>query len=179
MKQRRDAGEDYRVDEELSAELRHAQQLMERANTPGLDAQERRRLLEELLGDYASTAHLRAPVYVDYGYNLHVGEGTFANFGLTALDVAEIRIGAHVQIGPHVQLLTPTHPLDPQARRDGWEGGRPIVIEDNVWLGGGALVMPGVTVGHDAVVGAGAVVTKDVPPRTVVVGNPARVVRSL
>jgi maltose O-acetyltransferase len=103
----------------------------------------------------------------------------FANFGLVALDVAPITIGDDVQIGPNVQLLTPTHPLDPDLRRAKWESAKPIVIEDNAWLGGGAIVLPGVTVGANAIVGAGAVVTKDVPTNTVVVGNPARVTRTL
>ncbi|WP_286959810.1 sugar O-acetyltransferase [Arsenicicoccus sp. UBA7492] len=178
MRERRDAGDPYRVDEELGAAMERAQATMRRANACE-DADERRRLLEELLGSYAETAHLRAPVYVDYGDNLHVGEGTFANYGLMALDVAEIRIGAQVQMGPNVQLLTPTHPVEPGPRREGWEGARPITIEDNVWIGGGAIVLAGVTVGRDSIVGAGAVVTKDVPRGVVVVGNPARVVREL
>ncbi|WP_309248115.1 sugar O-acetyltransferase [Rothia santali] len=116
---------------------------------------------------------------MDYGWNLHVGDRLFANFGLTALDTCEIRIGDDVQIGPNVQLLTPTHPLHPVDRARGWEGGLPITIEDNVWLGGGAIVMPGVTIGRDSVIGAGAVVTRDVPPLSVAVGSPARVIRTI
>jgi maltose O-acetyltransferase len=100
------------------------------------------------------------------------------NCGLVALDVAAITIGDDVQIGPNVQLLTPTHPLDAELRRAKWEAAEPIVIHDNAWLGGGAIVLPGVTVGENAVVGAGAVVTKTVAPNVVVAGNPARVVRS-
>ena len=103
----------------------------------------------------------------------------FANFGLVALDVAPIRIGDDVQIGPNVQLLTPTHPLDPGLRRAKWEAAEPIEIGANAWLGGGAIVLPGVTIGENSVVGAGAVVTRDVPSDVVVVGNPARVIRSL
>jgi maltose O-acetyltransferase len=103
----------------------------------------------------------------------------FANVGLVALDVAPIRIGDDAQIGPNVQLLTPTHPLDPDLRRARWEAAEPIAIGANVWLGGGAIVLPGVTIGADAVVGAGAVVTRDVPARAVMVGNPARVLRQL
>ncbi|WP_392467563.1 sugar O-acetyltransferase [Arsenicicoccus cauae] len=178
MRERRDAGDPYRVDEELGAAMERAQATMRRANACE-DEGERRRLLEQLLGSYAETAHLRAPVYVDYGDNLHVGEGTFANYGLMALDVAEIRIGAQVQMGPNVQLLTPTHPVEPEPRREGWEAARPITVEDNVWIGGGAIILAGVTVGQDSIVGAGAVVTKDVPRGVVVVGNPARVVREL
>ena len=101
------------------------------------------------------------------------------NFGGVFLDVAEIRIGSAVQMGPHVQLLTPTHPLDPEERRAGWESAEPIIIGDNAWLGGGVVVCPGVTIGADTVVGAGAVVTRDLPDGVVAVGNPARVIRSV
>ena len=143
------------------------------------DAEKARELMSELLGSFGEGSTLRGPVHVDYGLNVHVGRGVFANFGLTALDVCEIRIGDHVQIGPHVQLLCPTHPLHPEDRKRMWEGGLPITIEDNVWLGGGAIILAGVTVGHDSVIGAGAVVTKDVPPFSVAVGSPARVVKTI
>jgi maltose O-acetyltransferase len=122
---------------------------------------------------------VRPPLYVDYGSNITVGARTFVNYNLTALDVAAITIGEDCQIGPNVQLLTPTHPLEPQPRRDKLEAAQPITIGDNVWLGGGAIVLPGVTIGDNSVVGAGAVVTKDVPANVVVVGNPARPVREL
>ncbi len=124
-------------------------------------------------------ALLLPPVRVDYGDRLLVGEGTFANYGLVALDVAEIRIGARCQIGPGVQLLTPVHPLEPTPRQVGLESADPITIEDNVWLGGGVIVCPGVRIGQGCVVGAGSVVTKDLPAYTLAVGNPARVVRAL
>ena len=143
------------------------------------DRTTRRALLEEHLGSVGEDVELRPPIQVDYGTRLHVGARTFANFGLVALDVAEIRIGADVQIGPYVQLLTPTHPIDPDLRRAKWEAAEPITIGDNVWLGGGVVVCPGVTIGHDTVVGAGSVVTRDLPPRVVAVGSPARVVREL
>ena len=122
---------------------------------------------------------LRPPLYVDYGTNLVIGDRVFANFGLTALDVAHITIGNDVQIGPHVQLLTPTHPTDPVERRDKWEAASPIVIGDNVWLGGGAIVLAGVTIGENSIIGAGAVVTKDIPANVVAVGNPAKVIKNL
>jgi maltose O-acetyltransferase len=136
-------------------------------------------LLAELLGSLGEGAHVRPPLYVDYGSNISIGARTFVNFGLTALDVAAITVGEDCQIGPHVQLLTPTHPLEPGPRRDKLEAAKPVTIGDNVWLGGGAIVLPGVTVGDDSVVGAGAVVTKDVPAGVVVVGSPARQVRTL
>ena len=135
--------------------------------------------LRAALPHLAPGARLLPPVRVDYGENIAVGEGTFANYGLVALDVAPITIGARCQIGPGVQLLTPVHPLEPAPRRAGLESADPIVIGDNVWLGGGVIVCPGVRIGDDCVVGAGSVVTRDIPPRSLAVGSPARVVRTL
>ncbi|MDT0343905.1 sugar O-acetyltransferase [Streptomyces litchfieldiae] len=132
-----------------------------------------------LFGSLDETAFVRAPVYVDYGSHITIGPRTFVNMGLTALDVAPITIGADCQIGPHVQLLTPTHPVEPQPRRDKLEAARPITIGDNVWLGGGVIVCPGVSIGDNSVVGAGSVVTRDIPANALAVGNPARVLRSL
>jgi maltose O-acetyltransferase len=175
------AGDLYIADDpELARDYLRAMALMERFNgssaaDPGL----RRRLLEDLLGGLGEGSEIRPPMYCDYGYQIHVGARTFVNFGLMALDVARIVIGDDVQIGPNVQLLTPTHPTDAELRRAKWEAARPITIGDNAWLGGGAVVLAGVVVGENAIVGAGAVVTKDVPPSTVALGNPARVVRSL
>ncbi|WP_026252450.1 sugar O-acetyltransferase [Streptomyces sp. PsTaAH-124] len=143
------------------------------------DARAARPLLAELLGSLGDGAEVRPPLYVDYGGNITIGARTFVNYHLTALDVAAITIGDDCQIGPHVQLLTPTHPLEPGPRRDKLEAARPITVGDNVWLGGGVIVLPGVTIGDNSVIGAGAVVTKDVPANTVAVGNPARVVRTL
>lgn len=136
-------------------------------------------ILTDLLGTLGEQAHLKPPLFVDYGENIHIGARTFVNYNLTALDVATITIGEDCQIGPNVQLLTPTHPVDPQPRRDKLEAARPIVIGDNVWLGGGVIVCPGVTIGENSVIGAGAVVTKDIPANVVAVGNPARVVREI
>ncbi|MEU2025702.1 sugar O-acetyltransferase [Streptomyces sp. NPDC016469] len=136
-------------------------------------------LIAELLGGLGTGAHIRPPLYVDYGSYITVGEDTFINYNLTALDVAPITIGRDCQIGPNVQLLTPTHPVEPEPRRDKLEAARPITIGDNVWLGGGAIVLAGVTIGDNSVIGAGAVVTKDIPANVVAVGNPARVIRSI
>jgi maltose O-acetyltransferase len=138
-----------------------------------------RPMLVELLGGLGENAEVRPPLFVDYGSHITIGSGTFINYNLTALDVAPISIGNDCQIGPNVQLLTPTHPIEPQPRRDKLEGAKPIVLEDNVWLGGGVIVLPGVTIGENSVIGAGAVVTKDVPANSVAVGNPARVIRAI
>ncbi len=139
----------------------------------------RRQLLAELLGAVGDGTEIRPPFYVDYGSHIRIGARCFANFGLVALDVASITIGDDVQIGPNVQLLTPTHPVEPDPRRAKREAAEPITIGDNVWLGGGAIVLPGVSIGENTVVGAGAVVTRDLPANVVAVGNPARVVRTL
>lgn len=138
-----------------------------------------RQLLEDLIGDLAEDAELRAPLFVDYGDHISIGARTFINFNLTALDVARITIGADCQLGPNVQLLTPTHPVDPQPRRDKLEAAEPITLGDNVWLGGGVIVCPGVTIGDNSVIGAGSVVTKDIPANVVAVGNPARVIKEI
>ena len=138
-----------------------------------------RPLLVDLVGHLGEEAFIKPPLFVDYGENLSIGARTFVNYNLTALDVAPITIGEDCQIGPSVQLLTPTHPIEPQPRQDKLEAAKPIVIEDNVWLGGGAIVCPGVTIGRNSVIGAGAVVTKDIPANVVAVGNPARVVRNI
>ncbi|MCK1817077.1 sugar O-acetyltransferase [Streptomyces sp. XM4011] len=143
------------------------------------DAEAARPILAELIGSLGEEAHVVPPLFVDYGSNITLGARTFVNFNLTALDVAAVSIGADCQIGPNVQLLTPTHPLEPEPRREKLEAARPITIGDNVWLGGGAIVLPGVSIGDNSVIGAGAVVTRDVPANVVAVGNPARVVREL
>jgi len=175
------AGDLYLADDpQLLQESRRAEALAKEFNESSpLDPAGRLRILGQLLGSLGAETEIRPPLYCDYGYNLHVGARTFVNYGLYALDVAEIRIGDDVQIGPAVQLLTPTHPLEPGPRREKWEAAEPIDIGDNAWLGGGVIVCPGVTIGENTVVGAGAVVTRDLPPGVLAVGNPARVVRAL
>ena len=121
----------------------------------------------------------RARFLCDYGYQTTVGEGTFINYGAIFLDCAPITVGRHCQVATNVQLLAATHPLDPGPRRDGWESAHPIVIEDGVWLGGGAIVCPGVTIGEDTVVGAGSVVVEDLPSGVLAVGSPCRPIREL
>ena len=157
-----------------------AHRLMEEFNAiPAADGTERSRLLRLLVGSVGDDVVVRAPLFVDFGSHISIGDRTFVNFGLMALDVAPITIGADCQIGPNVQLLTPIHPLEPEPRRAKWERAAPITLGDNVWLGGGAIVLPGVTIGEDSVVGAGAVVSRDLPAGIVAVGNPARVIRTL
>jgi maltose O-acetyltransferase len=175
------AGPWYRADDpEIQAAFLHGLRESERFGREyAADPDAAQEILRELLGSFGEGAHVRAPLRVDYGTRLHIGAGTFVNFGLTALDVVDIRIGSHCQLGPNIQLLTPIHPLEPGPRRDGWEAAEPITIGDNVWIGGGASIMPGVTIGEDSVIGAGSVVTRDIPPRSLAVGSPAKVLRSL
>ncbi len=136
-------------------------------------------VIRELIGDMGEGAFIRPPIYVDYGTYISIGQRSFANYGLVAVDVAPITIGDDCQIGPNVQLLTPTHPVDPEPRRDKLEAAKPITIGNNVWLGGGAIVLAGVTIGDNSVIGAGAVVTKDIPANVIALGNPARVIREI
>jgi maltose O-acetyltransferase len=175
------AGDLYLADDPvLGEESRRAQALTKEYNeSPPDDPERRRRILLDLLGSVGEGTEIRPPFHCDYGYQIHIGARTFVNFGVIALDVARITIGDDVQIGPRAQLLTPTHPVEPAPRRAGWEAAEPITIGDNVWLGGGVIVCPGVTIGADTVVGAGAVVTRDLPAGVLAVGVPARVVRPI
>ncbi|KQX83916.1 MULTISPECIES: sugar O-acetyltransferase [Streptomyces] len=175
------AGDLYIADDpEIARRQQHAMRLAARYHAAYVeDAATARPLLAELLASVGEGVEVRPPLAVDYGSNITIGARTFVNYNLTALDVATITIGEDCQIGPNVQLLTPTHPLEPQPRRDKLEAARPITIGDNVWLGGGVIVCPGVTIGDNTVIGAGAVVTKDIPADVVAVGNPARPVRAL
>ena len=181
MKERMLRGELYIAhDPDLAADNARAMALLERFNATSHDAgDERRRLLGELLGGVGDNVVIRPPFRCDYGSYITIGAGTFVNFGAILLDCAPITIGAACQLATNVQLLTPTHPVDPGPRRAGWEAAEPIVLGDNVWLGGGVIVCPGVTIGADTVVGAGAVVTRDLPAGVVAVGNPARVLREI
>lgn len=175
------AGDPYLADDpELIADLDRAARLMERFNTSAAaDPQARLAVLRELLGDVSEGTWIRPPFYCDYGTQIRIGPRSFVNYNAVFLDGAPITLGADVQIGPNVQLLTPTHPVEPGPRRDKWEAAEPITLGDNVWLGGGAIVLAGVTIGANTVVGAGAVVTRDLPANVVAVGNPARAVREL
>jgi maltose O-acetyltransferase len=155
------------------------QELLARFNGAGPAAwDERDRLLRQMLREVGEKVVVRAPFYCEYGA-VSIGSNSFVNVGAVMLDVAPIAIGAACQIAPRVQLLTATHPIDPAARRLGWEYGRPITLADNVWLGGGVIVCPGVSIGQDTVVGAGAVVTRDLPAGVVAAGVPARILREI
>jgi maltose O-acetyltransferase len=181
MKERMLRGELYVADDpDFAADYGRAQDLLERYNGARHGAQrERDRILRELLGSVGEQVHVRPLFRCEYGTPITIGGGTFINFDCIMLDVAPITIGAACQIATRVQFLTATHPIDPGPRRVGWEYAEPITLGDNVWLGGGVILCPGVTIGDDTVVGAGAVVTRDLPAGVVAAGTPARVLREI
>jgi len=174
-------GEPYlAADPQLEAERRHARRLTDRLNAASVDdGPQIRRILDELLGSFGEDAYVRPPFHCDYGYNIALGARTFVNFGLHVLDCATVTIGEDVQIATAVQLLTATHPLEAGPRIAGWESALPIAIGDGAWLGGGVIVCPGVSIGERAVIGAGSVVTRDIPDDVFAAGNPCRVIRDI
>lgn len=173
------AGERYNcLDPELEAERQKVKRLLRFYNRTESPA-ERLIILGQLLGRLGQNSFIEPPFYCSYGQNTYIGDHVYLNYACTILDNNEVRIGSHVMFGPSVQIYTASHDLQAEARNQGWEVARPIVVEDNVWVGGGAILLPGITVGRSAVVGAGAVVTRDVPANTVVAGNPARVIREI
>jgi maltose O-acetyltransferase len=137
-------------------------------------AAERRALLRELFSEVGDGAVIRPPFHCDFGYNIRLGSGVFLNFNCVILDVVAVTIGAGAQVGPAVQIYAADHPRDAAVQKTGAEFGRPVTIGQNVWIGGGAIILPGITIGDDAVIGAGAVVTRNVAQGVTVVGNPAR-----
>jgi maltose O-acetyltransferase len=170
------AGELYRPDAELAADHAAAKAWMARYNSAAeLSATEQHALLREGLGHVGKDSMIRPPFFCDYGTNIRIGDGVFLNFNCVILDVVEVTIGDRTQIGPAVQIYAADHPRDPETRRAGLEFGRPVRIGSDVWIGGGAILLPGVTIGDGAVIGAGSVVTRDVAAGVTVAGNPARV----
>ncbi|PZN32183.1 MAG: maltose acetyltransferase, partial [Proteobacteria bacterium] len=156
-----------------------ARDLCQALNCSGEDAvQERRSILEALFGAGGDTVWMQPPFYCDYGSNIELGERVFFNFNCVVLDVCRVRIGRFTLFGPAVQIYTPLHPFEPQLRRS-QEYGKPIGIGDDVWVGGGAIILAGVTIGSRAVIGAGSVVTRDIPEDTFAAGNPCRVIRRI
>lgn len=143
------------------------------------DTARRDEIIRQLLGSCGKRFHFNSPFRCDYGCNISIGENFFANFNLTILDEGRVSFGDNVFIGPNVSIYTACHPLDPVERDTGVEWAEPVTIGNSVWIGGGATILPGVTVGDCAVIAAGAVVTHDVAPRSVVGGNPARVIKTI
>ena len=174
------AGELYLpLDPELTAARRRARDLMRAYNaTREEDAELRRRTLQDLLGRGGDTAWIEPPFFCDYGRHIELGERAFFNFNCVILDVCPVRIGSFCLFGPAVQIYTAMHPMDAALRRQ-QEHGRPVEIGDDVWVGGGALILPGVRVGSRTVIGAGSVVTRDLPDDVFAAGNPCRVIRAI
>lgn len=174
------AGELYDpLDPELVGMRHRARDLTQALNMTGeSDQAERRRILVELFGSGGQDVWMQPPFYCDYGANIHLGTKCFFNFNCVVLDICEVRIGDYTLFGPNVQILGALHPLNAQLRRK-QEYGKPITIGSDVWVGGGAIILPGVTIGSRCVIGAGSVVTKDLPEGSLAVGNPCRVVREI
>ena len=178
--QRMADGDFYVADDVLAAHTKRAVRLLslyEQAHPTDPDIA--RYLLAQVIGSVGEGVDIRPPLRVDYGHNITIGDGSWVNFGLTALDVAPIVIGQDVLIGPNCSLYTAIHPTEPGPRRAKWESAAPIALGDNVWLGGSVVVCPGVTIGENSIIGAGAIVTRSVPANSIAVGNPARVIRAL
>jgi maltose O-acetyltransferase len=169
------AGQLYHAgDPELVADRAHCERMLRSFNTEP-EEDRRSRILGELLGSLGARAYIRPPFFCDYGFNIHIGADVFLNFNCVILDVVPVTIGDRVQVASAVQILAADHPLDPKLRMTGADSGRPIAIEDDAWIGGGAILCPGVTVGAGSVIGAGSVVTRNIPAGVVAAGNPCRV----
>ena len=174
------AGEPYDpLDPTLVAARTRARDLCQALNaTREAEQGERRRLLRELFATGGDSVWMQPPFFCDYGSNIELGERVFFNFNCVVLDVCPVRIGDFSMFGPAVQIYTPLHPLNAALRRE-TEYGKPVEIGSDVWVGGGALILPGVRIGSRTVIGAGSVVTRDVPAGAFAAGNPCRVVRDI
>jgi maltose O-acetyltransferase len=175
-KQKMLSGELYRPDDtEIAADQAATKLWLVRYNAAlALPVSERHALLSERLARVGAGSVIRPPFFCDYGFNIRLGDGVFLNFNCIILDVVEVSIGDRTQIGPAAQILTADHPRDANTRREGLEFGRPVRIGCDVWIGAAAIILPGVTIGNGAVIGAGSVVTRDVGVHQTVAGNPAR-----
>jgi len=174
------AGEMYdALDPQLVTARQRARDLCQALNaTREGDQEQRRHILRELFGAGGDTVWMQPPFYCDYGTNIELGTRVFFNFNCVVLDVCVVRIGDYTLFGPAVQILTPLHPLNAELRRE-QEFGRPVEIGSDVWVGGGALILPGVRIGSRSVIGAGSVVTRDIPQGVFAAGNPCRVIRKV
>ncbi|TKG89832.1 sugar O-acetyltransferase [Puteibacter caeruleilacunae] len=175
------SGELYNaLDEELVKERLKARLLIKELNDSREDEEDKRgRIIKELIPDSGDGLWLQPPFYCDYGSNIQVGDNVFFNFNCVVLDVALVKIGHRTLMGPNVQIYTATHPMNYKERAAGHEAGKSIVIGDDVWIGGSAVICPGITIGDRTVIGAGSVVTKDIPSDVFAAGNPCKVIREL
>lgn len=167
-------------DDELIKEREYARWLIYEYNSTKPDEKQiRNNILKKLFGQIEGDLYIEPPFRCDYGYNIKVGTNFYANFGCVILDVNKVIIGDNVLLGPNVQIYAATHPTDPQVRLTQKELGKPVVVGNNVWIGGGTIICPGVKIGDNTVVGAGSVVTKDIPSNVIAVGNPCRVIKKV
>ncbi|PRD47047.1 sugar O-acetyltransferase [Sphingobacterium haloxyli] len=175
------AGEFYQATaKELMAERQYAkEQLFQYNSLEPSKIKARNQILKKLFGKTTSRFFIEPPFRCDYGYNIFLGDNFYANYNLIILDCAAVIIGDNVMIGPNVSLFTAGHPVHPEPRIAGWEFAKPITIGDNVWIGGHAVINPGVTIGKNTVIGSGSVVTKGIPDNVVAAGNPCRVIREI
>lgn len=168
------------LDKQLSNERTHARLLLKRLNDSREDEPDLRvELLRQLIPNAASGLWIQSPFFCDYGYNLMIGEKVFFNFNCVVLDVATVRIGSRTLFAPNVQIYTATHPIDYHERASGLEYAKPITIGEDVWIGGSVVICPGVTIGDRTIIGAGSVVTKDIPSDIIAAGNPCKIIRKL
>ncbi|MBM7650247.1 maltose O-acetyltransferase [Bacillus ectoiniformans] len=167
-------------DEELVKNRERARRLTRLFNqSDETELTKRTELLKELFGSTGENVYIEPNFRCDYGYNIHVGENFYANFDCVILDVCEVRIGDNCLLAPGVHIYTAAHPIDPIKRKSGVEFGKPVTIGNNVWIGGRAVINPGIEIGDNAIIASGAVVTKDVPKNTVVGGNPAKILKNV
>ena len=180
-KQKMLAGELYNsTDTELNAEREVVSRLLRQYNTTTEDEENRRlQILQQLFGQVSNQVQIIPPFYCDYGKNIYAGSGLFMNYGCVILDCNTVRIGENVLCAPYVQIYTAYHPIDPTIRLTGKELASPIEIGNNVWIGGNAIICPGVTIGDNTTIGAGSVVVKNIPANVVAAGNPCRIIRNL
>ncbi len=179
MKKRRDAGLAYISDESVFAEQAETRRILQRLNfMDRSDFEGIAEVVKELLGK-SEGAMINPPFYCDYGTHIEVGKNFFANYNCTILDVAKVKIGDNCMLAPNVAIYTAGHPLHPDTRNSGYEYGKEVTIGDNCWIGGNSVICPGVHIGNDVVIGAGSVVTRDIPDGSIAAGSPCRVIRGI
>lgn len=170
----------WNSDPQIVEAKRRARKLSYELSSASIEDEETfHRIVKELFAECGENLYLKPPFHCDYGYNIHIGKNVLINYQCVFLDAAPVTIGDNCFIGPLCGFYTVSHPLDVQHRNDGYVTGRPIVLKDNVWIGGSVTILPGVTIGENSVIGAGSVVTKDIPANVIAAGNPARVIRHL
>lgn len=177
--ERRNAELPYIADQTVMEELEGCRKILQRLNTADRsDGELIKKIVKELLGK-SENAVINPPFYCDYGFNIEVGKNFFANYNCTILDVAKVKIGDNCQFAPNVAIYTAGHPIHPVSRNSQYEYGISVTIGDNVWIGGNSVIVPGVHIGSNTVIGAGSVVTKDIPDWVIAAGNPCRVIRKI